>query len=140
MSRPKAKTKCGILEVKDPSGAIVARVECYVLEDGRRVISQVGAVRALSGNATAKDGQIGRYIARLPSRFAELASTPSVEIERLEGGVAIGRDARWFVRLCNAYLDARRAGELLLVSSSKDQFWELWQTYCTGRGQLRLGW
>lgn len=29
---------------------------------------------------------------------------------------------------------------LLLVSSSKHQFWELWSTYCNGRGQLRLGW
>lgn len=104
--RAKAKTAVGHIQFGE------VRVECYVLEDGRRVITPRGAVRALTGNDATNPKGFGSYLARLPERFAELATRPAVEFERVEGGVATGREARWFVDVCNAYMSARESGEL----------------------------
>jgi len=88
-------------------------VDCYVLEDGRRVISQRGIQ---AGIGAAKDGKIDRLISRLPSRFADLNARPTIEfITSTNAGsaaVAIGRDRMFFVQLCDAYADAWAAGEL----------------------------
>lgn len=101
MSRPKATCSGQLFN---------GLVDCYVLEDGQRIISQKGAVRALSGGA--EDGKIGRYLSRLPSRFAGLAAGPAVEFTPPNGGTAFGRDAEWFVDVLQAYVDAHFAGEL----------------------------
>lgn len=106
--RIRAITKAGIL---------FGACECYVLEDGRRVLSQRGIVRALTAKdggkaAGLEKGNLGQYLGSLPKRFAYLATDSDVEIARQEGGTAIGRDARWFVDLLNAYVDAFFAGEL----------------------------
>ncbi len=84
-------------------------VDCYVLSDERRVITQRGAVRALSGGA--EDGKIGRYLSRLPARFAELSAGPTLEFDLPGGGGALGRDGQWFVDVLKAYKSAWRAGE-----------------------------
>lgn len=93
-----------------------AGVDCYVLEGGRRVISQAGIIRALRSGGKShgdKESHLDRYIARLPSRFAHLAMGPAVEFELPQGGAtAIGRDAQFFVDLLKAYSSAYRAGEL----------------------------
>jgi hypothetical protein len=92
-----------------------AGVDCYVLEDGRRVISQAGVVRALRNtakSARAEDGDLGRYLARMPSRFDYLATAPTIGFEMPQGGVAIGREGHFFVDLCHAYVDAFMANEL----------------------------
>lgn len=85
-------------------------LDCYVLDDERRVVSQRGVIRALTGGAEA--GNIDRYLRRLPSRFADLATGPEIEISRPGGGVAKARDAAWLVDLLRAYDEAADAGEL----------------------------
>ncbi len=104
--RIKAKTTVGYLEIGE------ARVECYVLEDGKRVITERGAVKALTNGDSHKRNDLGQYLGRLPGRFAELATRPAIEFSLISGGVAHGRDARWFVEVCQAYVDAYFAGEL----------------------------
>lgn len=86
-------------------------VECFVLADGRHVISQRGAVQALTG-AGAKHGKIDRYLTRLPSRFEYLTVGPNIEFTPPDGGSATGRDAEWFVDVLQSYVDAFFAGEL----------------------------
>lgn len=104
MSKPKAEAT-GVLKFGD------VRVDCYVLDDGRRVISQRGVVRALTGGA-AEQTSLGRFLDRLPNRFAHLAAPPSCEFIMPNGGIAHGREAKWFVEMCNAYVDAFFAGQL----------------------------
>ncbi|WP_434047142.1 MULTISPECIES: hypothetical protein [Sorangium] len=110
--RLKAKTTAGYIELGPAGAERPVRVECYVLEDGRRVISQAGAVRALTGGGSGKRDDLGRYLRRLPSRFAGLSLQAAIEFDRVEGGIAHGREARWFIDVCNAYIEAREAGEL----------------------------
>jgi hypothetical protein len=85
-------------------------VDCYVLANEMRVVSQRGVIRALSGGT--ESGNIGRYIGRLPNKFAHLSSGPALEIELPGGGVAVARDAQWFVDVLKAYKAAWRDGEL----------------------------
>lgn len=91
-------------------------VDCYVLDNGKRMISQRGALRALRGKARAdggaEDGDISRFIGRLPIRFAVLSAAPTFEMVFPTGGVAIGRDAEWLVDVLQAYVDAHFEGEL----------------------------
>lgn len=84
-------------------------LECYVLDDGRRVLSQRGIVQAL--NSGAKDGKLDRYLDRLPSRFASLQAGPEIEFQS-PTGAAKGREAQWLVDLLSAYDEANDAGEL----------------------------
>jgi hypothetical protein len=54
---------------------------------------------------------LGAYIARLPNASA-LVSAGALEFEMPGGGVAIGREAQWFVDMLKAYKAAWRAGLL----------------------------
>ncbi len=85
-------------------------VECYVLEDGRRVISQRGIIAGIG--ASAKNGDLERHVGRLPARFGDLSLVPSIEFTIPNGAIALGRDRNFFVDLCDAYADAWAAGEL----------------------------
>lgn len=85
-------------------------VDCYVLANEMRVVSQRGVIRALSGAAGSKD--LTRTINRLPSRFAHLSLPPPLEFCLPGGGTALGRDAQWFVDVLKAYKSAWRAGEI----------------------------
>lgn len=86
-------------------------LDCYVLEDGRHLVSQRGVVRALT-NGGRDRGDLGTYLERLPSRFAGLTAAAEVEFSLPGGGVAKGREAMWFVDLLKAYDEADDAGEL----------------------------
>jgi len=85
-------------------------VDCYVLEGGRAIVSQRGAVRGLTGGTD--HGRLGQLLSRLPTRFATLSLGPVFEISLPEGGTATARDAEWFVDVLQAYVDAHFAGEL----------------------------
>ena len=88
-------------------------VECYVLEDGRRVLSQRGEARALRGIGGADDGKIGRLISRLPKKYEALALGPTIEFTLPDSGiVAIGREASHLVDVCAAYSETFALGEL----------------------------
>lgn len=110
MSRPRAITT-GVLSFGGVS------VDCYNLDDGRRVISQRAIVRALTGGgakgATNPKG-LGSYLDRLPQETAGNLARPSSEVEFVlpSGTTSIGRDAEWLIDLCNAYVDAAMAGSL----------------------------
>src|SRR5690242_11209202 len=87
--------------------------DVYNLDDGRRVLSQRGAVRALVAGPDATNPKaLGAYLARLPARFADLSTRPDIEFDLPGGGVAKGRDALWFVDVLRAYKDAWRKEEL----------------------------
>lgn len=75
-------------------------VDCYVLEGPRRVLSQRGILRAIRGKNDGRErGDLGVYLSRLPSRYAELATATEIEFTLPGGGIAIGREAQWFVVL-----------------------------------------
>lgn len=93
-----------------------AEVDCYNLDDGRRVISQRGVVRGLTGGSKAgrSAGDLPVYVARVPADSRGNLADASAEVSFIlpSGTVAIGRDADWFIDLCNAYVDAAIAGTL----------------------------
>jgi hypothetical protein len=86
-------------------------VDGYVLDDGRRVLSQRGVLRAL-GAGTTGGLDLVRRLRRLPRRYAYLLSVPGVTFDLPGGGVAIGREAQFLVDVCYAYCDAGMAGLL----------------------------
>lgn len=87
------------------SGVILDHLDCYVLEDGRRVVSQRGVVRLLSSDATGS-APLGRFVGRLPKQYGHLATQPVLTFARPDGGVAKGREALWVVDLLRAYDEA----------------------------------
>jgi len=90
-------------------------VDCYVLEDGRRVVSQRGILRALQNaedEFEAGSTYIGRYLAKLPSEYKGLASSPTIKFQPPRGAPAIGRPAEWVVDFFQAYVDAHFEGKL----------------------------
>jgi len=82
-------------------------LDAYNLDDGRRVISQSGILRALSpGN---KD--FGRMLARLPNGSGVLSSPP-VTFRLASGAHAKGYEASTLIDLCQAFQAAFLSGEL----------------------------
>lgn len=97
-------------------------IPCYVLEDGRRVLSLGGMVKALGmsiGGAGNKEGD------RLTSFAAGKAISPFISNDLLSrmktairfrapsgGTIATGYEATILADLCDAVLEARRAGAL----------------------------
>lgn len=101
------------------SGKLPGNVDCYILEDGQRVIAQRAILRSLrnSGETSGvKDGNFARILARLQKRFAHLTSGAGVEfsIPWSQGGAgrAIGRPPSLFVGVLRAYVEAFAADEL----------------------------
>ncbi len=88
-------------------------VDCHVLKDERRVVSQRGILRLLRGSSSGdKDSHLARLVARLPKRFAHLAVGPIVEFDMLERGEAHGFEATRVVDILDAYAEAFTLGEL----------------------------
>jgi hypothetical protein len=78
-------------------------IQCHVLNDGRRVLTQREAVRALSGGRVS-----GSYLQRVPGYDTE--SLPSRMIHfTIPGGPQInhGLEGVLFIEICEAYLAAR---------------------------------
>lgn len=97
------------------SGTIFGGVDCYVFEDGSTALSQRGMLRGLRGKTTAEggaeDGDLGRYLARLPEKYSVLAAAPFSFICP-DGNVALGRPARDFVAMCRAYAEMFQEGTI----------------------------
>src|SRR5690606_25517328 len=96
-------------------------IPCYVLDDGRRVLVQGGMIRALDmkqGTATKGGGD------RLSKFVATKALSPFVTPELVEvitkpilfrvkgGATAYGYEATVLADICDAVLEARKAGTL----------------------------
>lgn len=99
-------------------------IQCYVLEDETRVLSQAGFVRALGGSKPA--GRAGRNGADNLPVFLQAKglkpfinkdlTVPTIPIPfqpATGGGVAIGYRAETLPQVCEVYLKARDAGALL---------------------------
>jgi len=85
-------------------------VECFVLEDERRVISVGGMRSALSASGK---GPFDRYLARLSDDFASLAVPPDILVSPPEGrGPARCFSAAFLIDVANAYVCALARGEL----------------------------
>jgi hypothetical protein len=106
-------------------GKLFGAVDCYVLEDGTRVLSKRGMVHMLSAGTKAgesidsgdlgsehKPSNLGQYLKRLPSRFAGLAVSTNVEFILPGGRVGHGIDTKTVTAICRAYVEAQLAGEL----------------------------
>lgn len=97
------------------SGTIFGNVDCYVLEDGSTVLSQRGMLRGLRGKTPAdggaEDGDLGRYLARLPEKYSGLAAAP-FSFVCPDGSVAVGRPSHDFVAMCRAYAEMLADGSI----------------------------
>lgn len=103
-SAPKALTPPGYLNLNGK------RVECFVLEDKRRVLLHRDAMMALSGT----DDRIGALLATFYNnrRFQPLVANDEFEIIALDGDKKRVVDTAWFLSVCEAFIDAGKAGEL----------------------------
>jgi hypothetical protein len=103
---PKAEW-AGILSIGD------TELPCYVLSDGRRVISRRGATTSLSGRSS---GNLESYIrvgalrGYLPPDFSE--QMIEFELEGVTNRTVMGITAESFADICTAYAKAMRDGAL----------------------------
>ncbi len=97
-------------------------IPCAVLEDGTRLLTQEGFLRALGRARTAKGGS-GASVAKVPAFMAaknlnsfisnELAtSTTPIIFRTARGALAYGYRADLMPKVCQIYLEARDAGVL----------------------------
>lgn len=89
-------------------------LECHVLSDHRRVLTQREVVRVLSGGR--ESGNIQRYLDRNPLTQGKLDTYPTIHFA-IPGNriIATGYEAILLVEICDQYLLAREQG--LLKSS-----------------------
>lgn len=107
------------------TGTLFGRVPCYVLEDGRRVISQSGLLaeirknpeKSCSHEPETRTTSLSQFLERLPPEFtAFLARTENSPIEFTSqdgrGEAILGYSAKCFVDVCRAYQSAFLADKL----------------------------
>lgn len=104
--RPKAVSKEGK----------IGAVSCYVLDDGRCVLSLRGVVAALEGKGASDHGaghaKLARYTDRLSSRVGQIAMGPVFEFDPPTGPPAQAVDDESFANLIDAYIDGLIMGKL----------------------------
>jgi hypothetical protein len=81
-------------------------LECHVLNDGRRVLTQREVVRAISGGR--ESGNLGRYLDRNPLTARDFQAGPVIRFN-VPGApqTAIGYEATLLIEICDKYLEAR---------------------------------
>jgi len=86
-------------------------MECHVLSDLRRVLTQTEVVRMISGGA--EGANLARYLSRNPLTSRMLDAGPDVEF-RIPGqpNPAHGYEGTFLVDVCTKYLEARQQGLL----------------------------
>lgn len=110
-------THMGVLRVGD------AEIPCAVLEDGRRLLTQGGFLRAIGRNRKPKAGHGGTGVdVMLPFLTAKNlkpfihedlgVSTTPVVFRPIEGGKALGYSAELLPVVCRVFAEAHRAGAL----------------------------
>lgn len=92
-------------------------MECHVLNDGRRVITQRAIVKALSGGR--ESGNLSRYLETNPIINHHLTAGTEIEF-KIPGlpTMAIGREATALIEICDAYMEADER-ELLKSNQKK---------------------
>ena len=120
-----------------------AEIECYVLQDGTRVLTQASFLRALGRHPKANVRREGEE--RVPAILQGKALKPFISDEILEksrpitfrlptGGRASGYNAELLPAVCEIYLAAREAGDL-----PKNQEHVAKQAEILVRGLARVG-
>lgn len=106
-SRPKAISK---------EGSIFGGVSCYVLDNGKRVITKRSMSAALSGNQlktdTTEPTGLDRYIERLPNGSELLSTRTQIEFILPHGGLGFGIEAETVAKMLKLYAVAWGAGAL----------------------------
>lgn len=93
-------------------------VDVYQLEDARILLSNRGAVRALTGKSGAAERtSLGRFLERLPSDYANLAAPPDVRFIMPQGGIADGISPESLLAIMRAYSESFDLG---LLHSSQE--------------------
>lgn len=98
------------LKAISKEGSIFDGVSCYVLSNGKRVITKRSMVSALSGGT--ESGDLERYIERLPNGSALLSTGPNIEFQLPTNGTAHGIDAETIARMLRLYAEAWGTGAL----------------------------
>lgn len=97
------------------SGFLWGRVECNILDDGTRVITERGVLWALRGiepSSGTEAGSVKQYLARLPKRYGHLAAEPNITFALPGGELRTGYTPAHFLGVLRAYVEARDTGEL----------------------------
>lgn len=84
-------------------------LECHVVDDGRRLLTQREVVRLISGGR--KSGNLGRYLERIPV-FNDYRPEPIPFRVPAVSQPAFGYEGTDLVEICERYLDARAQGVL----------------------------
>ncbi len=121
----------GTLQIGDVS------MECHVLSDHRRVLTQREVVRVLSGGRTS--GNLSRYLERNPLYQPDMLVGRTVQF-LLPGSpsIATGYDAEILVEICELYLDARAQGKLHPRQQSLAEMAEVIVRACAKVGIIAL--
>lgn len=100
-----------------------AQIPCAVLEDGTRVLSRIGFIRAIGRTGKAKGGRKYDQESQVPVFLTAENLKPFITKDLIEnykpvrfrtkgGTVAIGYRADLLPHVCNVFMDAREAGQL----------------------------
>jgi hypothetical protein len=108
-------------------------LECHVLDDGRRVLTQRQVVKILSGGR--ESGNLGRYLSRNPL-FGEGYEPQTIQF--LRPGPASGYEATLLVEICERYLEARQLGLLKPSQARLAQMAEIVVRACAKVGIIAL--
>lgn len=108
-------TQDGIPQARWPGVLAIGdqEIQVYVLDNGMRVMSQRGAVKAIAGVETGKAGNYLSIPAIIPYLNKDLVAGENV-VFSIHGipGAARGIDAETFIDVCKAYVGALRDGKL----------------------------
>jgi hypothetical protein len=85
-------------------------LECHVLNDHRRVLTQREIVRVISGGR--ESGNLRAYLDRNPLINNELILGAEIRFRVDKSAVAIGREATALIEICEKYLEAADQGLL----------------------------
>ena len=102
-----------------------AELPCYVLEDGRRVISRTGATSVLAGKKGG--GQLEKYVGAgalkeyIPSDLAD--KMIEFSIEEVKNKTVRGIEAETFIEICQGYVKAL-GDEALVTESQTEMAWK----------------
>lgn len=94
-------------------GTDAPEISCYVLSDGRRVISRTAALGALAGaGGRQTGGDLEKYVRPLGYRMQQRLADELIEFKMSGGGTkrSLGITAEFFLEICKAYVSARDEG------------------------------
>jgi P63C domain-containing protein len=81
-------------------------LECHVLNDLRRVLTQREVVRVISGGR--ESGNLSRYLSRNPLFGTDFVAGPTIQFRIPGSGTnATGYEATLLIEICSKYLEAR---------------------------------